>query len=175
MAKYNGLQSFRRIWLRLYPFFCLDLFLCNFWWGHFVNLWPCYSCLSWMWKRVLIHFSCESSTSPSLQAYHKWFLIDVFYRMLSDLHLLAIFFMFLTKCNTSNWWFMPGSFSLMYLRIWVWRSVVICVGVIFSSLNICNVLINPFFSIWLELSTSETLIRDIVAILTNSFVHKWIR
>ena len=114
MAKYNGLQSFKRIWLRLYPFFCLDLFLCNFWWGHFVNLWPCYSCLSWMWKKVLIHFSCESSTSPSLQAYHKWFPIDVFYRMLSDLHLLAIFFMFLTKCNTSNWWFMPGSFSVMY-------------------------------------------------------------
>ena len=61
---------------------------------------------------------------------------------------ISFLFMFLTKFHMSNWWFMPSSF--------------------FSSWNICHVLINPFFSVWLEWSTSETWIRDITTILPVS-------
>ena len=63
---------------------------------------------------------------------------------------------------------MPGSFSIIYLPIWVWRSVVTCAGMILLSLNICNVLINSLFSIWLELSTSGAWIRYKAAILPVS-------
>ena len=133
--------------------FALVCFSVDFWWARFVNLlWSVYSCLSWKWKRILIHFSHKSSTSPLLVAHHKWFLIDLTHSesILQDafwLAFISFFFMFLTKCHVSNWWFMSGSFSLIYLCLWVWRSAVICVEVIFSPSNICNILINSFFSI----------------------------
>ena len=60
--------------------FTLIFFFVNFWWAHFVNLlWPVHSCLSWICKRILIHFSRKSSTSPSLvvRAHYKWFPIDL--------------------------------------------------------------------------------------------------
>ena len=45
--------------------FALICFFVNFWWTHIVNLlWPVHSCFPWIWKRILIHFSCKSSTSP---------------------------------------------------------------------------------------------------------------
>ena len=147
--------------------FALICFYVNFWWAHFVNLlWSVYWFLPWIWKRVLIRFSRKSPTSPSLVAQAQQ---DAFW-----LAFTSFFFMFLRKCHTSNWWFILGSFSLMYLHIWAWWSVVICLGVTFLSLNICNVLINPFFSVWLELSSSETWIRALAAILPVFFVYQFL-
>ena len=115
-------------------------------------MWPVHLCLFWIWERIIIHFLCKSSTTPSLaaQAIHKWFLIDWthFKNILQDtfwLALISFFLMFLTKYLTLNWWLVPGSFSIIYLSIWVWCSPIIYVGIIYSTLNICNVLIYPFF------------------------------
>ena len=157
--------------------FALICFFLNFCWAHFFFniLWPANSCFPWIWKRILIHFSCKSSKSPSLvaQAHQKVFPIDFthFESILQDvfwLSFISFFFMFLAKCQLSKWWFMPDSFLLIYLRIWVWRSVIICVRVIFSSLNICNILLSPLLSFWLYLSTWETRIREIAAISMNT-------
>ena len=144
---------------------------------HFVNLLlPVHSCLFWMWNRTLIHFSRRSSGSPShvAHAHQKWFPIDLihFSIILQEDFLLAasnFFLMFLTKCHTSKWWMIPGSWSLNCFLICIWWSVVICSRIILSFFTNHNDFSNSIFSIRFKFPASETWAKEN---LIRIFIHE---
>ena len=113
-------------------------FLVRRWYSLFLNfLWPVQRWLFWMWNKILIYISRNNSASllHVAHSHQKWLPIDFihFSRILQEASLLEasnLFLMFLTKCQTSNWWLIFGTSSLMNFLICVCRSIVICSGII---------------------------------------------
>ena len=111
----------------------------------------------WTWKIILSHFSLNICASPSHveHAYQKWCATDFIHgrRSLQLAFLETVFnfcFMFLQKCQTSNWWSVFFSSSRICFLIWDCLSLVNISILIFSFLHLFKTLANTNFSILFE-------------------------
>ena len=113
----------------------------------------------WTWKIILSHFSLNICASPShvKHAHQKWcaILIYPWAKSLQLAFLETVFnfcFMFLRKCQTSNWWSIFCSSSCICFLIWQCLSVVNISILIFTFFNPFKSLTNANFSILFEFS-----------------------
>ena len=125
-----------------------------------------------MWNKILIYISRNNSASHLHvpHSHQKWLPIDFihFSRILQEASLLEasnLSLMFLTKCQTSNWWLIFGTSSLVNFLICVCRSIVICFGIIPWTFKKVNPFLNPIFSIRIESPASVTCIKENALIL----------
>lgn len=128
---------------------------------------------------MLNHFSRNNPESPLhyAHAHQGWLPPDFihFWGILQEAFLLAasnLFWMLLAKCQTSNWWLIFGSSSLLKFHICICRLVVIYSGIIPWSFKKANPFLNPIFSIRFEFPASVTCDKENAAVLLLQYFYQ---